>query len=121
MEGQGTAPPPGFYDDGSGQQRWWDGTGWSEQRLAALPTPDSAPTDTSLTAKVLTVLFPIPALFIGFVMGVIGHRNAGNIIRLALAVIVAELLIGFLLAIATGSSSRGAQAALGSGTASASS
>jgi hypothetical protein len=22
--------PPGFYDDGSGQQRWWDGTAWKQ-------------------------------------------------------------------------------------------
>lgn len=23
--------PPGWYDDGSGAQRWWDGTRWAEQ------------------------------------------------------------------------------------------
>ena len=24
-------PEPGWYDDGSGAQRWWDGTKWTEQ------------------------------------------------------------------------------------------
>jgi len=24
-----TAPPPGWYDDGSGRQRWWDGGQWT--------------------------------------------------------------------------------------------
>src|SRR3954447_7286553 len=23
--------PPGYYDDGHGSQRWWDGTQWTEQ------------------------------------------------------------------------------------------
>lgn len=26
-----TAPEAGWYDDGSGKQRWWDGTRWTEQ------------------------------------------------------------------------------------------
>ncbi len=29
--------PAGWYDDGSGAQRWWDGTGWTEH--IADPTP----------------------------------------------------------------------------------
>lgn len=24
-------PPPGWYDDGTGKQRWWDGSRWTEQ------------------------------------------------------------------------------------------
>lgn len=24
-------PPPGWYDDGTGKQRWWDGVRWTEQ------------------------------------------------------------------------------------------
>lgn len=24
--------PPGWYDDGSGAERWWNGTGWEEYR-----------------------------------------------------------------------------------------
>jgi hypothetical protein len=27
-----SALPPGWYDDGSGTQRWWDGAAWTEQR-----------------------------------------------------------------------------------------
>lgn len=25
-----TQPPPGWYNDGSGRQRWWDGNAWTE-------------------------------------------------------------------------------------------
>ncbi len=27
----GTDAPPGWYDDGSGKQRWWDGARWTEE------------------------------------------------------------------------------------------
>jgi len=33
-----TKPPPGWYDDGSGRQRYWDGTQWTEH-FAPLPPP----------------------------------------------------------------------------------
>jgi len=30
-------PPPGWYDDGSGRQRWWTGAYWSDQHAPAAP------------------------------------------------------------------------------------
>ncbi len=49
-----TAPEPGWYDDGTGKQRWWDGARWTEQfidlrerttelRTGAAPTAGTAP------------------------------------------------------------------------------
>lgn len=35
---QGTTPP-GWYDDGRGQQRWWDGQRWTEHLRTAQPPP----------------------------------------------------------------------------------
>lgn len=37
--------PAGWYDDGQGRQRWWDGTQWTDSYQAA--TQPSAPTPTS--------------------------------------------------------------------------
>lgn len=28
-----TQPAPGWYDDGTGKQRWWDGTHWTDQYI----------------------------------------------------------------------------------------
>jgi hypothetical protein len=28
-----TQPAPGWYDDGTGKQRWWDGSHWTEQYI----------------------------------------------------------------------------------------
>jgi len=32
-----TNPAPGWYDDGSGEQRWWDGFSWTSQVLGPPP------------------------------------------------------------------------------------
>ena len=28
-------PAPGFYDDGNGRRRWWDGTAWTDHYESA--------------------------------------------------------------------------------------
>lgn len=38
------AAPPGWYDDGSGQRRWWNGTTWTDQ-YEARPRPGWYPFD----------------------------------------------------------------------------
>lgn len=35
--------PPGWYDDGSGTRRWWDGTAWTEHTQPGLPPPPTQP------------------------------------------------------------------------------
>lgn len=40
--------PAGWYDDGSGRRRWWDGSAWTQHTLAAPATAvDPAPNDHS--------------------------------------------------------------------------
>lgn len=34
-----TVPGPGWYDQGDGRRRWWDGTAWTEHIEAPLPSP----------------------------------------------------------------------------------
>jgi hypothetical protein len=47
-----TPPPPGWYDDGSGRQRWFDGTKWTEQYQATQATHTAGPmTSASLNVK----------------------------------------------------------------------
>lgn len=35
-----TAKPPGWYDDGNGALRWWDGSAWSEHAAPLAPASD---------------------------------------------------------------------------------
>ncbi|WP_226531740.1 DUF2510 domain-containing protein [Microbacterium paraoxydans] len=39
--------PAGWYDDGSGNQRWWDGQQWTEHVVAAPPRPPETAAETS--------------------------------------------------------------------------
>ena len=39
-----TKPPAGWYDDGRGQQRYWDGTQWTEHTAPLTPPVDQAAT-----------------------------------------------------------------------------
>ena len=34
-----TTTPPGWYDDGHGAMRWWDGARWTEHVAAPDPVP----------------------------------------------------------------------------------
>ncbi len=58
---QGSAPP-GWYPDGSGQQRWWTGSEWG-QPLAGQPSPAPA---SSTDPKTLAMLAQLLGIFTGF-------------------------------------------------------
>lgn len=42
--------PAGWYDDGSGRQRWWDGQNWSEHYADSTPDPFASPAPSALGA-----------------------------------------------------------------------
>ncbi|WP_194398827.1 DUF2510 domain-containing protein [Microbacterium ureisolvens] len=42
--------PPGWYDDGHGALRWWDGTQWTEHVAQPDPEPSPAPTEAEIVA-----------------------------------------------------------------------
>ena len=33
---EAAGPPAGFYEDGAGRRRWWDGSGWADRWKGAL-------------------------------------------------------------------------------------
>lgn len=45
------APEAGFYDDGSGRQRWWDGAQWTEKFADGAPPEVAAPVKTAYESK----------------------------------------------------------------------
>lgn len=50
--------PAGWYDDGSGRQRWWDGQQWTEQYAPDTETPSAEATPADDTA--VTTSYPAP-------------------------------------------------------------
>ncbi|WP_203580276.1 DUF2510 domain-containing protein [Microbacterium hibisci] len=43
--------PPGWYDDGHGALRWWDGAQWTEHVAQPDPEPSPAPTEAEIVAQ----------------------------------------------------------------------
>lgn len=50
--------PAGWYDDGSGRQRWWDGQQWTEQYAPEAEAPSAEATPVDDTA--VTTSYPAP-------------------------------------------------------------
>ena len=64
------AHPPGWYPDGSGYQRWWDWTQWTETQAPPVPmTTSSSASD----PKTIAALVHASGLFLGFVGPLVGY------------------------------------------------
>jgi hypothetical protein len=56
--------PPGWYPDGQGATRWWDGQRWTSHTADHLPAPTTAPTARkSSSAAMWSMLFGAWGLF----------------------------------------------------------
>ena len=54
---KGVPPPPGWMEHPSGDVRWWDGTDWTEHRLATESKPPDHGADDSRVQQVEVVSF----------------------------------------------------------------
>jgi uncharacterized Tic20 family protein len=69
------AQPPGWYPDASGQQRWWDGTQWTDQTQPAAQVPVAMPyagqpvvaTSTVQDEKTMAMLAQLLGVLTGFI------------------------------------------------------
>lgn len=64
--------PAGWYDDGTGQQRWWDGTTWPEDVPPAPPQTSAPASFDSNTVAALThvsaIFFPLLGPLIAYLV-----------------------------------------------------
>jgi len=96
---QGTAPPPGFYDDGSGRQRWWDGEAWTEHRQGApAPVPaedegDEGISGTAIVGYLLALVIPFIGFLIGLALIARKDRHGIGVTLLATAVFFAYIVV----------------------------
>ena len=69
QDNQAPQNPPGWYPDGTGMQRWWDGTQWTEN---AAPMQPPVPASTS-DPKMVATLVHVSALLVGFIGPLVGY------------------------------------------------
>jgi len=111
-------PGAGWFPDGSGQQRWWDGNAWTDNVMTAAP----ATTGSSADPKTIAALIHVSTLIFGFIGPLAGYlafpqdafvrehsKNALNfqltvLIGVVISFVLMFVIIGFftLLAIALG-------------------
>lgn len=83
--------PAGWYDDGSGRQRWWDGTQWTEHYAPPAQTAAAAPASSTAEPAVATEPGKRPPSVISWV----GLGLA--VLGLILSCIPATLVAGWIL------------------------
>ena len=67
--GPSAATPPGWYPDGSGNQRWWDGTQWTANIAPLQQAVGNSVTD----SKSMAALVHVGAIFFGFIPPLVGY------------------------------------------------
>jgi hypothetical protein len=89
--------PPGWYDDGSGHQRYWNGTQWAVWLTP--PKPTAAPREKEQRATaliivgyILAVLFPLAGFVIGLTQ-VSRNVHGIRIVWVAVAVFALGLVL----------------------------
>ena len=95
-------PAPGWYDDGSGHQRYWNGAQWSVWLMP--PKPTTAPTEKEQRATAVIIVGYILAVLIplaGFIIGLTQVSRNVHGIRIVW-VAVAVFALGVVLNVATG-------------------
>lgn len=94
--------PAGWYDDGSGRQRWWDGAQWTDSfaPTQSVPAPaQSTPTAYGYPAAPLTTGAPVPPVlgFVGLGLAVVGTIVACIPVVFGLGAVI--LLAAFVLSL----------------------
>lgn len=97
-----TPPPPGWYPDGAGSTRWWDGSRWTEQTLEKVGADNIgvwslifgfvAPFVAYVTMHQWSLPALLPAI-VGIALGVFG-RSRAKAARANSGIAVAGIVLG---------------------------
>lgn len=82
---------PGWYDDGQGNLRWWDGTQWSEQYVYPVPPTQSASKAVSSTAALWLVLGIVGTVLFA-IIGAASSGFSGFLIGASLPILVTAII-----------------------------
>lgn len=106
-----TQPPPGWYPDPSGQQRWWDGAQWGVVASSSASTsPSTGSTEDERGMATLTQVLPIFTGFLGpLIIWFIARpdqpfvkHHAAEALNFQITVTIAAIVSGLLVLVLIG-------------------
>ena len=114
MSSTSSTPPPGWYPDGAGGQRWWDGAQWVGSSAPAhgqspypapvgFATPD---TSTAVLAHVLAIFFPLLGPLVIYLVSrdrdAFSRHHAAEALNFSFTVFVAYVVSALLILVLIG-------------------
>ena len=93
-------PPPGWYLDKQGKNRWWDGVAWTDAvqaAPAASPAPNTGKKEPTSGVAVFGYVMAVIAPLIGFIVGLAliakGDRSAVGVLLVSMGMGLLYLIL----------------------------
>lgn len=86
-------PAPGWYDDGSGRQRWWDGTAWGPFATAQASSPEAP---TTVKPKNPAGTWAAITGAIALVLSIFGSAAGGAVLGIVFIVALVAFITGIV-------------------------
>ncbi len=95
--GFGASVPPGWYDDGTGTVRWWDGCQFLDRAAAGTGEPPARSDSSELLGMWLAFLLPPLGFWVGLALIARGSDRAVRVIVWSIVMTLAWALVPALI------------------------
>jgi heme O synthase-like polyprenyltransferase len=92
-------PAPGWYLDGQGSHRWWDGTQWTNAVVPVAPQPANDPLDAKIRHHQQSLIWALVSLVLTFMLVATGVLAPWALVLVTLiALVMVPIRLGMMVA-----------------------